>query len=428
VRSRAEPQELDHLVLAATSATSERTSATRATEPARTRSLDGIRGVAILLVLVHNVGSVAGQPTGLLVKLWAVVSNAGWIGVQLFFALSGFLITRILLESKGAGGWLRAFYTRRALRIAPLYYVVLAIIFFVAPLVPALHAIAVPSQRSQLWYWTYLSNWIGPFGGTPIALPHVWSLAVEEQFYIFWPLLVGVISERALVSVSALLFALAIVLRLGIDAAFPVHIADVAAYTWTVTRWDAIALGAIVAAWTRQPNRAALLQKRAMTALVTVTAAVAVVMVFGRGLSANGVLGHVASVPLTGLLGACLVAVCIQDSSTSRARAVLVRALETPVLTTVGKYSYAVYVFHMPVHFLLQRFMLPYQNACTGAGCVGVLATYTIAVLVVSMLLAFVSWRLLEAPILSLKRYVPTPRGTGAATIGSPHFTGIAQP
>jgi peptidoglycan/LPS O-acetylase OafA/YrhL len=381
-------------------------------EPARTRSLDGIRGAAILLVLMHNVGSVSGQPAGAAVKLWAVISNAGWIGVQLFFALSGFLITRILLESRGADGWLTAFYTRRALRIAPLYYVVLAIIFLVAPHISALYAIGQPPVRSQLWYWTYLSNWVGPFGGMAFALPHVWSLAVEEQFYIFWPLLVGAISERALVVVSVVLFATAIALRLGIDAAFPVHVADAAAYTWTVTRWDAIALGAIVAVWSRRSDRARLMRERGMTALLVVCVALAGVTVVGRGLSANGLLGHVAAVPLSALLGACLVAACVQGSDGHRMQSALVRILETPVLTTIGKYSYAVYVFHMPVNFLVRRFMLPYERSCTGVACVGVLGTYTLVILIISMALALVSWRLLEAPILSLKRYVPTPRAT----------------
>jgi peptidoglycan/LPS O-acetylase OafA/YrhL len=86
----------------------------------RIDALDGIRALAIILVMIHNVGSVAGPSSGTALKLWGLLSNAGWIGVQLFFALSGFLITRILLRSAGTPGWMKSFYARRALRIVPL--------------------------------------------------------------------------------------------------------------------------------------------------------------------------------------------------------------------------------------------------------------------------------------------------------------------
>src|SRR6185295_5061390 len=96
-------------------------------------------------------------------KVWAVVSNAGWVGVQLFFALSGYLITTILLNSRGAPRYFRNFYMRRVLRIMPVYYAFLAFIFFVAPHFTTLASLAVHTPPSTLWYWSYLSNWITPF-------------------------------------------------------------------------------------------------------------------------------------------------------------------------------------------------------------------------------------------------------------------------
>jgi peptidoglycan/LPS O-acetylase OafA/YrhL len=378
---------------------------------ARTAALDGIRAIAILLVLVHNAGSVIGEPAGAPVKLWAVLSNGGWIGVQLFFALSGFLITRILLASKGGAGWLKSFYARRVLRIVPLYYLLLAIVFFVAPHVAALGPIAGQPTRSTLWYWSYLSNWVGPFGGMATALPHVWSLAVEEQFYLFWPLLIAALSERALGVVSVLLVVLAVIIRVVIDASFPEHVANTAAYTWTITRWDAIAMGALVAIASRHPRGAAFLRDRSMMLLGATLAGLGVVTVLGRGLSSEGFLADYFAIPLSGLLGASMVAACVAGVPTHGLRRVLVRGLASRALTTIGKYSYAIYVFHLPVHLLLRRVAEPYLSAGGSVARLGGYVGYTGAVFAVSFVLALVSWRLLEAPFLSLKSRFPMPRG-----------------
>ncbi|MFN7134293.1 MAG: acyltransferase family protein, partial [Myxococcales bacterium] len=147
--------------------------------PRHLPELDGLRGLAVLAVLAyHLVGQL--PATTLAGKIAALPVNAGWMGVDLFFVLSGFLITRILLfardESKAP---LLNFWRNRALRIFPLYFAVLGLA----------GALGVPVS----WhYWTYTANWWQASQPAELtsALSHLWSLCVEEQFYLVWPLVV----------------------------------------------------------------------------------------------------------------------------------------------------------------------------------------------------------------------------------------------
>lgn len=155
--------------------------------------LDAVRGIAILVVLAHNLHGFSSDP-------FSIVSNYGWMGVDLFFVLSGFLITGILLDSKSSGNYFRNFYARRCLRIWPLYYSVLILMLVILPLVRPQDAPEL-FQRSSPW-WSYpifLQNFlvsapalaVGPLGVS-------WSLAVEELFYLVWPLFVRLLSAERL--------------------------------------------------------------------------------------------------------------------------------------------------------------------------------------------------------------------------------------
>ena len=146
-------------------------------------------------MLVHNVRlfelkepSVAHNALGMLVlaleRAWYHLEVFGWAGVQLFFVLSGFLITGILLETRDEKGALRRFLVRRGLRIFPLYYATLFVLLVVVPPDPVVRA----ALHDQVYYWLYVSNWAQPFEHKIPTLAHFWSLAVEEQFYLLWPL------------------------------------------------------------------------------------------------------------------------------------------------------------------------------------------------------------------------------------------------
>src|SRR6185503_15568764 len=129
------------------------------------------------------------------------ITGYGVWGVDLFFVLSGFLITGILLETKGRPGYFRNFYIRRTLRIVPLYYAVLALLFFVLPIgmFAQYDASLLQMHSVQGWLWSYLSNYrLGP--ETSFSIPyvsHFWSLAVEEHFYLLWPTVILLLSRRA---------------------------------------------------------------------------------------------------------------------------------------------------------------------------------------------------------------------------------------
>src|SRR5260221_2298951 len=147
--------------------------------PPRLPTLDGLRAIAILLVVPHNLNLIATfggtQPV-------VAALHRGWIGVQLFFVLSGFLITRILLDARDAPDYYRSFFVRRALRIFPLYYAVLLVLFV---LLPVLGLVPLDSDpMGELSYWAYSSNWYGPFRHGPEAVSHFWSLPTEEKFYL----------------------------------------------------------------------------------------------------------------------------------------------------------------------------------------------------------------------------------------------------
>jgi peptidoglycan/LPS O-acetylase OafA/YrhL len=172
----------------------------------RLPQLDAVRGIAILLVMLVNTSD---KYPGL--RLAHFVGN-GWMGVDLFFALSGFLITGILLDTKGAPDYFKNFYARRALRILPLYYSILLLMFVVVPLLRPSEAQVIFERSSPWWaYPVFLQNFLlafptlaaGPLGAT-------WSLAIEEQFYLVWPLIVRYCLYAQLRRIAAVMLLVAI--------------------------------------------------------------------------------------------------------------------------------------------------------------------------------------------------------------------------
>jgi peptidoglycan/LPS O-acetylase OafA/YrhL len=165
-------------------------------EQRRVVALDGVRGIACLLVLVHHSGRGVGASAA--AGIFNRISAAGWVGVDLFFVLSGFLITELLLEARGRPGGLRRFWLRRACRILPLAYAFLALVFL-SPIWrreswhPALAA-------EQIWFWSYTNNWLALWRPSLDhgVLGHFWSLAIEEQFYLVWPIVTLLLAPRYL--------------------------------------------------------------------------------------------------------------------------------------------------------------------------------------------------------------------------------------
>jgi len=206
--------------------------------------LDAVRGLAVLLVLLHNTN----QYPSLHLQF---VSRNGWMGVDLFFVLSGLLITGILLDTKESEGYSRNFYARRCLRIWPLYYSVLVFMFVIVPVLRPSEAHTVFEARSSPW-WAYplfLQNFLVP---TPTnatgPLGVTWSLAVEEQFYLVWPLVVGFCSGKQLRKIAIALICFSPVLRFYLS----LHQVDI--YSNTLCRLDGLMAGALLALVIRSPS------------------------------------------------------------------------------------------------------------------------------------------------------------------------------
>jgi len=348
--------------------------------------LDGLRGVAILMVLVGHSRFLEALPH---------LKNLEYtrFGVDLFFVLSGFLITGILLDSKGSEHYFRNFYARRALRIWPLYYVILFMAFVVTPML-------VPSTKSATGVWPafifYVQNIALVYRDTyPFGLGATWSLAVEEQFYLTWPLLVFLLKRRTLAFVS---FSLAVV-SLSLRMIF--HFAGAApgfVHFFTLSRLDAIALGALAALWWRSPGYTLILWRtRACQFLVLgVTGVILARVVMHRNSSSVGY--AFLAIGFTGLLGLSL-------SSDPRSSC-LGRCLTAGWLRYVGKISYGIYLLHYPIFLLLARVTLS-QHFLALNPIAGNLLEFA-GQMLLAILAASISWRFLEKPILQLKGRFPS--------------------
>ena len=361
-------------------------------------ALEGVRGVAILVVLIHNAVWLGDNPPSFPLASILTVTSTGWIGVQLFFVLSGFLITGILVDSLGSPSFFRTFYARRTLRIFPLYYAFLAFAFLVFPRVVHFPGWASDVAKYQWWYWTYQSNWINPFGLSIPGLTHFWSLAVEEQFYLFWPLLVFTLSRRRLLQLCLVVIAATPFVR------FAMRLTDLpinTGYEFTFARWDALACGAVIALLLRGAGGRAWLERYAGRGLQAALLALVVLVAVERDFHSNTLGVQVLGQTLVAVLSAALVYHCVVPAS-SRATS-LQRAMSARWLRFLGKYSYALYVFHVPIHYAVTKIDADLLSRGDPRSRFATLVAHVLTVSALSIVAAMVSWRVLEKPCLDLK-------------------------
>jgi peptidoglycan/LPS O-acetylase OafA/YrhL len=355
-------------------------------------ALDGLRGCAILGVLLLHLTSAMTAPAGLPARLVKQAFSIGWTGVDLFFVLSGFLITGILYDARGTPHRFRTFYARRALRILPLYYGFILLLFAVPPLVGAA-AYATP-WRQQLPYWLYVQNFWPMRSGALDFAGHLWSLAIEEQFYLVWPLLVFTLSRRAMLRVCVACVAGALAFRIA--CVFTVdELARV--YFLTPARIDGLALGGAIALVMRGSG-ASRLRRMAPAMLGVAAAVVAAAPLHPSGFDPGGVyMVTVGYTALTFLFGAVLLL-----ALDGRAAA-LTRVLSSRVLRFFGRYSYGLYVVHVPV-IGLARLAGVSPDAFAGTPWeLPALLGYVALMGGASILVALASWTLYEKRFLRLK-------------------------
>jgi peptidoglycan/LPS O-acetylase OafA/YrhL len=361
--------------------------------------LDGLRAIAALSVMLFHMH-----------VPWA---SLGWGGVTLFFVISGFLITRILLASREAPNYYSSFYLRRSLRILPIYYLYL---FFAIALSCA--SGAPPNAGTTAFYLVYLQSialvvWgaEGGWHGAPSDTLHTWSLAVEEQFYAVWPFVVRTLSPRAL---GVLLGAL--VVGAPLYRAVIVNVGNVYCVTAVIaTHLDALALGAGLALWVRAgATRKQVTIAGAGAALVGGAALAA--LIARSGLLIWGTPDGWLKIPGNHLVYSAfavaslgLVALAVAGTPG------YVRVLETRPFTFLGKRSYGLYLYHLCAFRLLDEgliklnehwtWVIPAARQPSGYWLVIGLAIALVAGI------AALSWRLVEQPFLRLKdRYAARPR------------------
>lgn len=383
--------------------------------PSHIPGLDALRGFAVLLVIARHASAVPEASNPLAA---AVIGGmrAGWMGVDLFFALSGFLITGILLDTKGSSGYLRNFYARRTLRIFPLYFAFLAALFVIGPITPLVRNEEFETVREvQGWLWSYLTNvlisWKGELS-VPFHLSHLWSLALEEQFYLVWPFVILALPARLILRACLLLSAAAVALRVGIVATAGWGVD--AAYMLMPARLDALLLGGALAWLVRTPRGVA--QLRALLRPVTYGALVTLVALFAwRGSARNDpymqVIGYVA----LSLLSVALIARALPRLSSAGAPTRFQRVLQNRPMQAIGKYSYAIYIFQYPIILALETMLETYAPTLAEQAPLSVAVGLFVVASILSIAAARLSWVLLEAPALSLKRYFP--RGTASRRV-----------
>jgi peptidoglycan/LPS O-acetylase OafA/YrhL len=357
----------------------------------RILELDGVRGLAIALVLVFHYSDgviVTGSKTvfGSSALFYAFLpTRLMWSGVDLFFVLSGFLIGGILLDSRDSPRYFGTFYARRIHRIFPIYYLMIAFVT-----VGVLNWPQSPLFRGDMPLWTYplyAQNLTGDYTQMANAVEVSWSLAVEEQFYLLFPLLVRFCSRRTTMYALGVCIVGAPLLRslmvyggLGYEEIYPL----------LPTRADTLALG-VVAAMIVRSEVATRLIRRHSRALYGCL--VALVLAFATMLKWTSC-SYVCTAGYS-LLGITffLFIVLLLVTPLPRMR----EALSASWLRWLGAVSYCVYLVHEPIKIGLFLLLLPgAEPAISGLSSVFV----TVAALVATLAVAHVSWRVIERPLI----------------------------
>ena len=302
-------------------------------------ALDGIRGIAVLIVIFWHASAYL-QGTSVLDRLLRAPMRIGWSGVDLFFVLSGFLITGILLDTRESPNYFRSFYARRALRIFPLYYLVLGAILVAAHFFPYINKL-VPIPHDRPFYFFYLNNWWPLLKDTwhGNIIGHFWSLAVEEQFYVLWSICVFAVPPKHLLRVVVGGIVGAFFIRCGLYAHSGVT-RDLIENTFS--RMDALLAGAFVAILVRDSRLLARI-KSYVYGIGTACGSVVLALIYVYG--NEGVMDTFGYSCLAFVYAVWVLSSFVRSGDGSATQ----KFLCSKKLTTIGKYSYGMYVYHVPI-------------------------------------------------------------------------------
>jgi peptidoglycan/LPS O-acetylase OafA/YrhL len=367
-------------------------------------ALDGIRGLAILLVLVDHLLVGNNHTSSNVFNLLMEVRSSTYFGVNLFFALSGFLITGILIKTLDVPHYFKTFYSRRALRIFPLYY---GFLFAILLLTKLLH---MQWNGWQYYYLTYTANLALWRTHIPLVLnyfniSHFWSLQVEEQFYFIWPLVVYRVRRPEILARIALITCVAIFcLRVFLVAMKDnPHFSYVyLPYSPTFSCADNILFGCCLSALLLTDRREAVL-RWAPRVFALMAVVIMAIFLVNHGLDWQGPdrplqrLIPTLGFSLMGIGSTALIATALRQGWTKS-------FFQNGILRFFGKYSYGIYVFHYSITGLLQRPLRSFFTSHFHSKALSVILQAGIAG-VVSVLVALLSYHLYEKHFLRLKRY-----------------------
>jgi peptidoglycan/LPS O-acetylase OafA/YrhL len=359
------------------------------TPATRIRALDGLRGVAVLLVLFHHTIRYFAARNSVNNRVLQFFESLH-IGVDLFFVLSGFLITSILLEHRESSNYFKAFYWRRLLRIFPLYYLSLATFAIVEQ--------GLLKEGRPLWYLLFGSNVLTTLKGPqPELLAPLWSIALEEQFYLLWPGVVLLLDRRALLTCCVGLFLLQPIVR-----AFMPEMA----YTNPLMHLDGLLIGSAMAAC--MPEIRLLMRKYAKA--ISLASWISIAYIIFRGTTSYV---RYWSGPLFfdladfSLISLCFAILLLRTLSKQRE----LRVLNSSVIVRVGLYSYSIYLFHTLWMIALDSVGLM-REGLRGVDSLMWAGVWSICVLIVSVALSHVIWVSIESRILRHRdrvNYAPRP-------------------
>ena len=339
-------------------------------------ALDGLRGVAILAVFCLHYGGGGIYSSSAAVRWVGTVCRFGWTGVDLFFVLSGFLITGILYDTQRDSRYYRKFYARRALRIFPIYYLFIALAVLIVPF-----ASLTARHLLFLVYLGYPAALIWPaLVSLPILITHLWSLQVEEQFYMLWPWLIRRLkTTRSILMLCAAVGVAAPILRL----AFPSW-----SYASLPCRADDLVFGAALAILFRSQHWRSC-QRCAYPVLFA--SIMGIILLCDLRHTTEHTDPVIFTVGFTVIAIACGALLVLSLGPLSK-------VFSSPVLRIFGKYSYGMYLYHLPLMVFFERgkpLFIRYHFGILG---------YVFACLVANLAIAAFSFHLFEQPILKLKK------------------------
>ena len=350
------------------------------------KGLDGLRGIAILLIVGYHVFN------------FIPIFEYGWLGVDLFFVLSGYLITDILIKSRDHDKYISRFYIRRVLRIFPVYYLCLFLFIILLPALKQVPYNAAYYNEYQINFWLHLSNWLFILKSPEetFFLNHLWSLALEQQFYFIWPwVILFITNSKKLLQIVCALPVVLILLRFAVSCFYPGKMDYNILYTFS--RVDGLFIGSALAVYLHSHV------KIEPKYLLRVFAALA--MLNAAFLAASFLPGF--ELPYFPFLGyttfAIIFGFIVHSVITARQNTSWMRLLSQPALRYIGRISYGFYIYHWPIYLLFCSGIKTYLYALLPGGGVLVQLTAAVIITLLAILVSLISYVLIERHFLRLK-------------------------